>query len=489
MSGKTNSFSEKPEALALAAIALLAALLFFFRLGDRPFRNPDEGRYADVAREMAQSGDWVKPTVFGLGYLRKPPLFYWLTAGSFKLFGESEAAARAVPAFFGWLGVLAVYFFGRRFWDATAARTAALLLATNVWYVQVGRYLVIDAVFSFFLTASLFLFYAALRSPARKAVWSCLFCLFLGLAFLAKGPAAPAIAGLSVLVYLFWTRRWKEIAHPAFFAGVPVFFAVATPWFWAMARREPGFVGFFFWHEHVQRVMSPNFEHQEPWYYYFVVLPVLFLPWTLVTRPWRYARKPAPQDKETDALKFLSVSVGVVLLFYSLSRSKLPTYLLPCLPLLSLIAGSVWKRWRGMLFLPWLALLASASLALPFVMEKVNARYTTKDFAVELRPWLKPEDEVFIFDHPGPFYDFPFYLKRPVKLVGLVGELEYSRGDVKAREVSVSREDFYSRLGGPQRFYVLMRRSDFSEMDPAYRGKLHVLKEDGRKVLATYVPS
>ena len=104
-----NSFDS--FVVPLGAVFLLAVFLFFFRLGDRPFRNPDEGRYADIAQEMVAGRDWIKPTVFGIAYLRKPPLFYWLVAGSFKVFGQSEWAARAVPALFGVLSVLIVFLF------------------------------------------------------------------------------------------------------------------------------------------------------------------------------------------------------------------------------------------------------------------------------------------------------------------------------------------------------------------------------------------
>ena len=199
----------RAEIFKIAAIFLLAGLLFFFRLGDRPLRNPDEGRYAELSREMLQSGDWVKPTLFGLGYLRKPPLFYWLVAASFKGFGVNEWSARAVPAWFGMAGVALVYFFTRRFLGSKSALWASLILASNIAFVQIGRYLVIDAVFSFFLTGSLFLFYAALRSRRRSTLFF-LFYVFLGLAFLAKGLAAVVIAAFSISAYLLWTRHAGE---------------------------------------------------------------------------------------------------------------------------------------------------------------------------------------------------------------------------------------------------------------------------------------
>ena len=113
----------------------LSLLLFFFRLGDRSFRNPDEGRYAEIAKEMVQSGNWVQPRLYGIDYLRKPILFYWLVAASFKVFGFSEWGARLVPALFGIFGVATTFFFTRRILDLKTAFYAAMILATNVLYL------------------------------------------------------------------------------------------------------------------------------------------------------------------------------------------------------------------------------------------------------------------------------------------------------------------------------------------------------------------
>ena len=154
---------DKTTALFLI-ILFFSAALFSFKLGDRSFRNPDEGRYAEIAREMVVSGNWIEPKIYGVDYLRKPPLFYWLTAFFFKLFGFNEWAGRSVPALFGVLGVLATFWFVRRIFDESAAFFSTLVLASNFWYLEVGRYLVIDAVFSFFVVSGLYCFYVAANS-------------------------------------------------------------------------------------------------------------------------------------------------------------------------------------------------------------------------------------------------------------------------------------------------------------------------------------
>ena len=524
----------------------VVGFLLFFRLGERPLSSPDEGRYAEIAHEMASSGDWVKPTVFGLGYLRKPPFFYWLTAGSFRLFGESEFSARAVPAFFGLLSVLLVYWFGCRYFDRARALAAALMLGTNFWFVQTARYLVLDAVYSFFLTAALFLFYAGIKSEDKKKTFPILFFVCLGCAFLTKGPSALVIVGLPAAIYLVLKKRWKALSDASWWMGLGLFFLIVLPWFILMARREPGFLNFFFLHEHVQRFIAPDFEHQEPWYYYLVMLPLLFFPWSLYRRSWT-------GEEPNDARRFLWLAVSVIVAFFSLSRSKLPTYILPCFPLMALAAADSWKRWidsksvgkiadfvpviflcfvslaliiggpiflrmnaekypkelagdlqllggvvlagsvllarslkRGQanrFFLSWVCLMAVISLVIPRIMETMNPNYTSKDFAEKLSPQLKADEEVFVFDHPGPFYDFAFYLKHPVKLVGLEGELAHFRQDEKAAHISVSREEFFSRIRDKKPLVAVMRRSDYIEMDTALRAGVHILYQNQRKVL------
>ena len=559
MNEKTTSsapVTERRTALAFAAVMILAGFLLVFRLGERPLRNPDEGRYAQIAREMLQSGDFVEPRLYGLDYLRKPPLFYWLVAGSFRIFGFREWAARLVPALAGWLGVLVVYLFARRTFGRDTALFSALLISTNFWYVQTARYLVIDAVFSFWVVVSLFAFYLALREESGKNAFRALFYLGLGLAFLAKGPVALALTGSALLAYAAVTRSFRSVGAEVLRGarwGALLFMAVTLPWFLAIVRREPEFFAQFLWHEHVKRFVSADFEHQQPWFYYPLALTAMLLPWIFFVRPLRRAWGALRARPSGPGLYLLTVSVAIVA-FYSLSRSKMPTYILPCLPMLAILIAHGWQQWidskpafgrpeqiaaglmaligiggivgvpiylhtrpnryppevelqlqllgavvlvgavvaarsirRGQakkLFYSVAALMGVVSLVFALPMETMNPWYSTKAFADELKHRLMERDEVFIFDHPGPFYDFAFYLGRPVKVVGLEGEFEGQTGDEhEIRNASVSREQFdrYLREGRP--VYCLIRKSDFEAFDPVLRAGVQVLKQDSRKVL------
>ena len=536
------------------AVLSAAAFFLFFRLGDRAFRNPDEGRYAEVAREILRSGDWVKPTLYGVGYLRKPILFYWLIAGSFAMFGENEWAARLVPAFASLCVLGAVFWFCLRFFGRKTSLFACAILATNLFYLQVGRYIIIDAVFTLFVLGCLFSYYSGLHSEKNKDAWFGCFYVSLALAFLAKGLIALAIPALSIGAYLALTGRIQNtLRRMQMHLGIPIFLFVAGPWYFLMEKREPGFIKFFFGHEHWRRFISSDFEHQEPWYYYLILLPLVFLPWVLFWRPVRQAFARTKADPSGDPVLFLQSAVVANLLFFSLSRSKMATYILPCLPLGAILLAHGWVRWLesrpvftraekgvlallvifaiGIMVLParilannsygfpealltslrvlggglltgavvcWrsirrgrperffyslAATMGVVSLLFTFPMEVINRQYSTKAFALYLKDEVSAGEQIYIYDHPGPFYDFAFYLNRNVKLVGLEGELEYSRQDARAGEVSVSREAFLDLLKRQERLYCLIRRSDFEDLERNVGLKLEVLMEDPRKVL------
>ncbi len=474
-------------------VFILAAFLLFFRLGDRSFRNPDEGRYAKIAQEMTLSGDWVTPRLYGVAYLKKPILFYWLVAASFKTFGTSEWAARAVPAFFGFLGILAAFFFAKIIFGSDTAFFSSLILASNLFYLQVSRYLVIDAVFSFFVVSALYSFYLGVYESKNKAKFYLLFFFLSGLAFLTKGVIAVVIPAISIFIYAAATRKIKRVfSEMPLGPGAAVFAAVTFPWFFIISKREPGFLSIFFLHEHLSRFVSRGFEHQEAWYFYWVFLLAVFLPWFLfppaVKKGFYFLRDRASDDPKW----FLFLSSLATILFFSLSRAKLMTYILPVVPLVSILLADGWAKLSSSssrrIFFIAIGLLAVVAFVFPFLMEMWNSDYTTQPFARALSPRLKSGDTVFIYDNPGAMYDFGFYLGYPVKLVGMEGELELSKNDPKAGGISVSHKAFEKMMGGKDKIYCLMRKSDFLGLDPAVRQKLKIMKEDDRKTLVESIP-
>ena len=494
-------WTNKNSALLFLAVASLSSFLFFFKLGDRSLRNPDEGRYAEIAKEMVLRHDWIEPKLYGIDYLKKPVLFYWLLALSFKVFGFNEFAARFVPALFGVLGVLMTFCFAKRIFDTKTGFYAALILTTNFWYLQVGRYLLIDMVFSFLTVASLYAFYLARTEDRHRRIYNLLFYAAVSLAFLAKGVAGIAIPGVAVILFMAVRRQFfKILSEMDLAAGALVFSAIVLPWFIQISLKKPEFIKVFFFHEHWTRFISSEFEHQEPWYYYFAATPILLVPWVLFPAPLVRGFSVLKEKNRGGAPLFLWMSGLGLIVFFSLSRAKLPTYILPSVPLFSVLFGYTWahaedlfsKKWAAKaerLFYAMILAMVVVSFPVAFLIDKFNKNYTTKPFAETLRPRLKADDPVFIYDHPGPFYDFRFYLDHPVRLIGLEGEFRYLDEDLNARlakdekESWITREEFYEMLKQGKKLYCLIRKSDFSEMDPEIRKRTLVLNQDERKIL------
>jgi len=546
------------------AVAALSSFLFFFKLGDRSLRNPDEGRYAEIAKEMVLRHDWIEPRLYGIDYLKKPILFYWFLIASFKIFGFSEFAARFVPALFGVLGVIMTFCFAKKIFDAKTGLYAALILTTNFWYLQIGRYLLIDMFFSFLAVAALYSFYLARAEDRHRRAYNLLFYVCVSLAFLAKGMVGIVIPGVAVVSYMTVHRRFGSVlSQMNLLSGILIFSLIVLPWFVLISLKEPGFIRIFFFHEHWARFVSSQFEHQEAWYYYFLVVPVFLIPWVLFPAPLVHGYSVLKDKVTRHAYLFLWASGSGLILFFSLSKSKLPTYVLPGIPLFSVLFGYAWSRSEDLFSKKWAYRASIAAvvllfftacvflLAVPFysshfppasakrivtilqliggsvlvgcvlgfralrlkradrlfyamivmmilvsfptasAMSEFNKDYTTKPFAQVLRARLKADDLVFIYDHPGPFYDFRFYLDHPVKLVGLEGEFKYSdektdaqlAQDQDERESWVTRAEFYEMLKQGTKLYCLIRKSDFLEMDSAIRQQALILAQDERKIL------
>lgn len=474
---------------AILWILFLASFLFFFRLGERPLRNPDEGRYAQIAATMVESGRWMEPCLFDIDYLRKPPLFYWLLASSFSLFGQNEWAARLVPALFGLLGVLATYFFTQKHFGRQAALVASLFLATNPWYVHVSRFLVIDAVFSFFVICSLYFFYEAMSGGGKSQLKYIGFYGCVALAFLSKGILALVFPGIAIALYAVWTRQlWKIIRESYLLPGLFLFLLIVGPWLWWMSVHKETFWDIFFFREHFSRFAAKDFEHQEGWYFYPVILVAILSPWLLFPGPWRVSGEKIRSRAYKNPIFFLLIFGLANVLFLSLSRSKLATYIVPFIPAFCILLGVFWSAWmeenqrRWKIFYVVLPVMALGVIGAVFVMEIVNSPYTTRPLALAAKTQVKSGDLVYVFDHPGPFYDFPFYLKHPVKPIGFGGELEVSSADASAKSKVVSRADFMEQLKQGFHFFCLIRRSDWNDFSPELRSSLKVIAQDERKV-------
>ncbi|MGA9027636.1 MAG: glycosyltransferase family 39 protein, partial [Steroidobacteraceae bacterium] len=265
----------------LAAAALIFTLIWFAQLGGRALYDPDEGRYAEIPREMLSGGDWVIPHLDGLAYLEKPPLQYWMTALAYEAFGQSEGSARLFTGVCGYLSLVLVFFTGSRLWGFAAGLRAAMLTAASTLFVLLGHQLTLDMALNFFLLACLACFVEAqLRrdSPRAQRAWMLGCWCAAALAVLTKGLIGVLIPATTLAVYTIWQRDSRALRLNAGW-GSALFAAIALPWFILAAHANAEFLKFFFVREHFQRFLTPIEHRSEPWWFFIAVLAGGILPW------------------------------------------------------------------------------------------------------------------------------------------------------------------------------------------------------------------
>jgi 4-amino-4-deoxy-L-arabinose transferase-like glycosyltransferase len=334
---------------AMAFLTLLAGLLLLPDLG-YALIEPDEGRYAEIGREMLLSGDWIVPTLNQKSYLDKPPLVYWLLAGSYAVFGVTSWAARLVPALATLATVILTFLFARRVLGERAAFLAALVLALTPGFMQCGRFLFLDNVLTLWVAAALFTGQAALRGHRLSRPWWFMSAVCCGLGILTKGPVAlvlvvPPLAGFA------WLGRQGGDSPPslglrAWIVYAAVALGLAAPWYVAVVWRRPDFAYFFFIKQHLARFFGKDY-HEQPFWYYVPVVFVGFLPWSLLLVPcirFLFSRSPSLASLRPQGLGLYLLWALWVVLFFSLSRGKLPPYLLPAVPAAAVLVGCFLDR-------------------------------------------------------------------------------------------------------------------------------------------------
>ena len=338
--------------LRIVLSALLFALVvfhcFFTGLGKLGLVGPDEPRYASIAREMARSGDWVTPRLNGSPWFEKPPLYYWSAAIGFRLFASPEVAARAPCGVFSLCAVLGIVLVGLRVYGASTARALGWMLPASVAMIGFARAAATDMPFAACLTLSMCAAAPLLLDdqPAHPAVWAAAFGAALGLAVLAKGPAALILSGGSTALWAVARgdfRRSFRLLHPA---AIAVFLLVALPWYVLCAARNPEFLRTFLLEHNVERFLTNRYQHHQPFWFYFPILLLAVFPWTLLLIPaiadgWRALR--SANWRQSPGAYFAGWVI-FPFLFFSAAQSKLPGYILPAVPPLILLLSRAMVR-------------------------------------------------------------------------------------------------------------------------------------------------
>jgi len=310
--------------LAVFSISILGTL------GLRPLYKADESRYAEIPREMVASGDWVTPRLNGLKYFEKPPLQYWATAAFFSAFGEHDWAARLWSALAAIGGVLLVFVSGRRLFSSEAGVLGALVLAGCPLYVLLAQINTLDMALSFFLAAAIFAF-------ALGRYY--LFWAACALAVLSKGLIGIVLPAGAIGLYILAKWDWSLLRRMKIFSGSVIFLLIAAPWFILVSMRNGEFAHFFFIQEHFQRFTTKMHGRYQPMWFFIPILLAGLAPWLLPF--FASMRNLFRKQQGFDPGLFLALWCIVVFVFFSISDSKLPSYILPMFPALALLIG----RW------------------------------------------------------------------------------------------------------------------------------------------------
>lgn len=333
----------------LGWMIIAVAVIWFANLEYRILIKPDEGRYAEIPREMVLSGDWTTPRLNDLKYFEKPPLQYWATAAAYVVFGEHQWTSRLWTALTGFAGILLVWFAGSRLFGREAADFSAILIGSSMLYVLMGHINTLDMGLTFFITLGILGLPLAQTQADKKQrrKWMLVAWAGLGLAVLSKGLMGLILPGTALIIYCMVQRDFSVLKRMHWLSGMAVFLLITAPWFYLVMKANPEFFQKFFIYEHYLRFTTKVHDRYQPWHYFIPILLAGALPWTLLmldtlARTWKSG---AQASKVFSPERFLLIWAVFVYFFFSISSSKLPSYLLPMFPVLALLMG---KQLAGM---------------------------------------------------------------------------------------------------------------------------------------------
>ncbi|WP_050466503.1 glycosyltransferase family 39 protein [Herbaspirillum chlorophenolicum] len=385
-------------------LLILFLLVWFYMLGARTLVPTDEGRYAEMAREMVATQDWITTRLNGIKYFEKPPLQTWMNAITFELFGLGEWQARLWTGLCGLLGIGLAAYTGTRVFSGRVGFYAALVLASSFFWAGMGHINTLDMGLSGMMTIALCALLMAQRNEASRESqrnWMLLCWAGMALAVLSKGLIGVVLPGAVLVLYTLFSRDWAIWKRLHLVKGLLLFFAITTPWFVAVSLKNPEFPQFFFIHEHFQRFTTKIHSRTGPWYYFIPILLLGVIPWLGVFFQglWQGMR----EQRDTAAYnslngghfqpkKLLLIWAVFIFVFFSISDSKLPSYILPIFPALALLVACYLEKadykalaWAGSLvavpcavglaFIPRVPSLAKDAFSRPLVEAHVPYIY------------------------------------------------------------------------------------------------------------------
>lgn len=368
----------------LCSLFILSSIIFLFGLGFYGLLDNNEGLYAEIAREMLLSGDYVIPTLNGGIYIEKPPLLYWLIALSFKIFGVHEFSARLVPSLAGMLTVWAVYFLGSRLLSKRHGFYGALILCSSIGFMIFSRMVFFDVLLTFSLTLALLSYALWWKTASRWALLGFYGCM--AFSVLTKGGVALVLVGLTLLTFWITERPgWRKVMATFSPLGIIVFLILTAPWHVMAALREQDFLHFYFINEHVYRFLDirvPRDYYRGPAYYYLHRVLLYLVPWLPVCFAALFQRKQLESHKAIR--RMLILWILTFLCFFSLSKAKANYYCVTLMPAIALYTSfylveieNTKPRFSRMILILSASLVPFIFLSLEIVLPYLKPPYNT----------------------------------------------------------------------------------------------------------------
>lgn len=503
-------------------LAIILACLFFIQIGTRALFSPDEGRYAEIAREMVVRHDYVTPYLNHIQYFEKPALFYWLAAASIKLGGAKVGAVRCVNALIAILGALFTYITARILFDRKTGILAALILSTNLLYFVMAHMVSLDLPITIFLASSLYAFLlASMRPQGLTKRWLMWFCAAMAAcAVLTKGLIGIVFPGLIILPWLLLTGEWRKLKNYYVPTSLLLFLAIAAPWHLIVGARNPGFFHFYFIEQHLLRYTTMDVGHYQPIWYFIPCLIMGFFPW-IVFLPQALASQ--LRDKRH---LFFFLWATLIFIFFSFSKSKLIPYILPIFPAISMLTArylaNTWEQKRARALYASLAILTMFSIAIAavfywfinttavtdahtatcllslasaiLILGAITAMLTRRDagkaitailtaaylflvlihaalpaidtrtvqpLAAAIKPMLSPQDEVITYNRY--YQELPFYLERRITILNWQNEMSYGMQRQDTSEWMINDSTFWKRWNSKQRVFVFIGKDELQK--------------------------
>lgn len=465
-------------------------------LGTPALYFPDEGRYAEIGREMLLLHQYATPHLDGLPYFEKPPLAYWGIAFFERLFGFSEWAVRTFNVVMALFICLVLYSTGRLCFNRATGLWAALILSSSILFFTITHLVNTDACFTACLTLALCSFISWVKrnetgQPRLGLLY--LVYIFCALAVLAKGLIGMVFPGMILIIWFALTSRWDLLKKMHLTTGILLFLLIALPWHLIAERQNPSFYHEYFYINQYLRFITPVMHRQMNKLMYIGIFIGGFLPWMVILA--RHIKPLAAclgKSRHFLVESFLICWVLTIFLFFAFSDSILPTYLLPVMPALALLTAPYVSRcWQTRLYknrlklsitliLSWLIMMFAWGIIVPHFMNK-----STKSLAELTNVLLINHPNAQLINYDYYYQDFPFYTRHFVKIAGWRDELSYGQNTDPSTQVLISDQTLGSLIDSPGLLYILLQQKNWHQLNLAYPNHVFLIRQAGDYILVS----